>query len=121
MSPGDVTTKLAQDEAIAQVNGAQTGACNEFYANHIVMISGGKASPAYTEAKVCDLLTFINEDAAAYSITFGTALQNDSYAGENNLSVQKGHSKTITLSQAGRFTFHDATNPGITGIFNVTQ
>jgi cytochrome o ubiquinol oxidase operon protein cyoD len=120
MAPPDVIKKLAQDEAIAQVGGKKTGACEHIGASHIVTISGGKVSPVHTEARLCDSLTFLNQDASVREIAFGPHPAHRAYAGETDQNVYKGRGKTITLNQSGTYLFHDHFDPAVTGDFTVT-
>ncbi len=120
MSAKEVTTKLAEREAISQVGGAQTGACQQIHANHKVTIRSGTVSPLHTEAHLCDTLTFINEDNIVRDIAFGPHPQHEIYSGESEVAVHKGYAKTITLNQSGTYPFHDHLNPEITGSFTVT-
>lgn len=119
MSPTDQTKKLASDEAIYQIGGELTGACQGTRANHQVMIKNGQVTPAHTYANKCDTLTFINEDDKAREITFGSHPEHGVYAGENELLVRKGRNKTITLSESGTFEFHDHFQAETAGHFTV--
>lgn len=118
MSAGEVTKKLAQDEAIYQVGGETTGACQGVYTNHRVTIKGGEVSPSQTQAQLCDTLTFINEDQAALDISFGPHPKQEDYAGQE-VTVRNGRPKTITLNQAGTYQFHDHLDPAVAGGFTV--
>lgn len=120
MQPSEQTKKIINDEGIYQINGELTGACQRQYTNHQIHFKDGQAVPSHTEAGKCDTLTFISEDGAEAKITFGTFPDSSSYAGENNLSVQKGHNETITLSETGTFEFYDHENPQVKGSFTVT-
>lgn len=120
MSPSANTQKLAQDEGIAQVNGARTGACGEVHASHIVTMSGGKASPLATEGKLCDTLTFVNTDNTAHIIAFGQHDDLVVYGGVSTVLVAKGFPKTITLNQAGTYVFHDRFDTTTSGTFTVS-
>lgn len=120
MSPAEVSHKLAEDEAIYQIGGQKTGACQGTKANHKVTIKDGRVSAPHTNAHRCDTLTFINEDPAARDITFGTHPHHDTYAGETDLSVRKGRGKTVTLSQPGTYQFHDHHDPDVAGSFTVS-
>lgn len=119
MSPAEVTKKLAQDEAIYQVGGEKTGACQGTLANHKVTISNNKVSPLYTDARLCDTLTFVNEDNVTRDIAFGPHPGHENYAGESEIIVQKGRTKTITLNEKGAFIFHDHLDPEVKGHFFV--
>lgn len=119
MSPDAVTQRLAQEENIAQIGGVDTGACNEVKDSHIVRIKDGNVNPARTEAKRCDSLTFINEDAQKRMIGFGSHPVHDGYGGVDDVVVNKGRPETITLNLAGNYDFHDHLDPTVTGEFSV--
>jgi cytochrome o ubiquinol oxidase operon protein cyoD len=121
MSPIETTTKLAQDEGIAQVGGTKTGACQEIGANHQVTIKNGKISPFHTDARLCDTLTFINEDDNVREMAFGPHPQHLVYGGETEVSVRKGYPKTINLNQTGTMLFHDHLDPNVFGDFSVSE
>jgi len=121
MSPDEVTTKLAQDEGIAQVGGQKTGACQEVKSNHIVTISNGQVSPVRTQAQLCDTMTFVNKDNVIREIAFGSHPNHEVYGGETEEIVRKNYPKTITLNQAGDYSFHDHLNPSVSGLFVVAQ
>lgn len=121
MGPKATTTKLAQDEGIAQVGGEKTGACADIGANHQVIIKNGQMNPRHTEARLCDSLTFINQDDAALSIMFGSYAEPEDYGGEMGVTVRKGRTKTITLNQLGSHLFHDHHHPEVPGSFVVTK
>ncbi len=120
MMPSDNIKKLTNDEGIYQIGGEQTGACQGQHASHKITIKNGQVSPLHTDARKCDTLTFINEDDAAREITFGTHPQHGVYAGEAELAVRKGRAKSITLSEAGTYQFHDHLQPETAGDFTVT-
>ncbi len=119
MSPHEVTTRLAQEESIAQVGGEKTGACQGVNDSHIVTISDGKVSPSHTYARRCDTLSFVNEDKKEREMVFGSHPAHGSYGGIFEVMVNKGHPETITLNEAGEFNFHDHLAPDVTGHFSV--
>jgi cytochrome o ubiquinol oxidase operon protein cyoD len=119
-TPKATTTKLAQDEGISQVGGEKTGACAYIGANHQVIILKGQAAPLRTEARLCDSLTFINQDDIVHSIMFGSSTYQETYGGETGVIVRRGHPKTITLNQLGSHLFHEQ-QPGTAGYFVVTK
>jgi len=119
MTGAEVNKYLAQKEGISQLGGEKTGACQGTNANHKVTLKSGKVSPLHTEARLCDTITFINEDDMVREITFGQHPKHDAYSGNNDLLVRKGRGKTITLNQPGTYKFHDHLNPDIAGDFTV--
>lgn len=121
MTPAEASKQLAEKEAIYQVEGKLTGACQKLLANHVVTISGGKVTPLHTNAQLCDTLTFINQDSRISDIAFGPHPKHETYAGETELTVKKGKNKTITLNQAGIYQYHDHLDPTIAGDFIVAK
>ena len=118
MSPAEKVKKIANDEGIYQVGGVATGACQKINTNRRVTIKNGEVTPLYTVANKCDTLTIINSDNER-EITFGAHPDHSVYAGEKELIIKKGNSKTITLSDVGTFQFHDHLQPGTAGQFTV--
>lgn len=120
-TPSDQTKALIDKEGIYQINGELTGACHGQYANHQVTIKDGIVTPLYTAAKKCETLTFINEDETERKISFGEHDQHSSYGGETEVVVKKGRNKTITLSEAGAYRFHDHLDHETAGVFTVIE
>jgi cytochrome o ubiquinol oxidase operon protein cyoD len=120
MSPSQVTNKLTQNEAISQVGGLKTGACQEIKVNHKVTILRGIITPAVTEAHLCDTLSFINADSIIHIISFGPFPQHNVYGGETDLNVHQGYAKIITLNRTGTYQFHNEINTGSITSFTVT-
>lgn len=121
MSPSDITTRLAEDEGIAQIGGEETGACQGLKENHKVTIRQGAVTPALIEAERCDTLTFINEDDQLREIAFGTHPNHDSYGGEYEVVLRNSRPKSITLNQSGYYAFHDHLDPTVKGNFLVSE
>jgi cytochrome o ubiquinol oxidase operon protein cyoD len=120
MSPAEVTTRLAQDENIASVGGQRTGACQGNKVSHVVVISGSDVGPKHTQAKRCDTLTLKSGDGKDYELMFGSHEKPVSYGGLYEILVPRGRSKTITLNEAGDFSFEDHSNHNVVGHFTVT-
>ncbi|MCA9332942.1 cytochrome o ubiquinol oxidase subunit IV [Candidatus Saccharibacteria bacterium] len=121
MSPSDQIKRLVNNEGIYQIGGELTGACRGQYANHVVEIKDGYVSPYYSYAQKCDTLTFTNEDRQERKIMFGSYPDGGVYAGETEILLRSGRSKTITLSETGIFQFHDETDKKVSGQFSVSQ
>lgn len=121
MLPSDQTKKLVGDEAIYQIGGEKIGACQGQHANHKIVIKNGQVNPLHTSANKCDTLTFINEDDETRELTFGTHPEHNAYAGEANLQLRKGRNKSITLSEPGKYKFHDHLQAVVAGDFTVSQ
>lgn len=121
MDPSEISQKLSQDEGISQVEGTQTGACQTVNAEHVVTINNGVVSPAHIDAHYCDALIFTTEDNVQREIAFGPHPQHVPYAGQDELSISKGHSQMLMLSQTGSYSFHDHLAPQVEGNFTVTK
>ncbi len=121
MSPSEVTKKLSQEESIYQVGGEKTGACEAIKTNHKITIKNKVVSPSHTLSKLCDTLTFINEDGSTHTVVFGVYPQTTNYGGNAKISIPKSYAKTITLNQAGSFRFYDELDPQVSGSFTVSN
>lgn len=121
MAPMDVSKYLAEKEGIYQIDGQKTGACQGTKLNHKIIIKNNEVSPKRIDAKLCDTLTFINEDDQVREIGFGSHPVHDGYSGQDELLVYKGRAKHITLNQTGEYIFHDHLDPQATGSFTVEQ
>src|SRR5206468_8335109 len=119
--PMEISQKLSQDEGIAQVEGKKTGACETVRQEHDITINKGVISPAYIKAGYCDALVFTTADAIRHDIVFGTAVSNESYAGQNELFVSNVHGQMLILSETGSYSFYDRVAPQIKGSFTVTK
>ena len=121
MSPREVTTRMAQEENIAEINGKPTGACQGNNDNHIVVLKDDEITPTYIEAERCDTLTFSIEDGVDRMIMFGPHDSPMSYGGIYDIIVRSDRSEIVTLNEVGTFSFHDHMTPEIIGTFSVVQ
>lgn len=121
MSPEEVTTRLAQDENIAEMNGKPTGACQGNNATHVITISSVEVTPFHVDAKRCDTLTFKSGDDTPYELVFGTEEEPLSYGGLYEIAVRNDRVKIITLNETGTFTFYSNADRGVTGSFSVIE
>jgi plastocyanin len=119
-TPTETAKQLAEDEGIAQVEGQKTGACPELKVNHKVVIVHGSLSPNYTQAHLCDTISFINQDSITHQISFGTAAKPGTYAGQTEQTMRKGLSQTVNLNQTGTYLFYDPLHPELSGSFTAT-
>lgn len=120
-TPPNQAKALIDKEGIYQINGESTGACQGQHPNHQVTIKDGQVTPIYTAANKCDTLTFINEDDTERRITFGEHDNHSAYGGESEYIVKKDRNKTITLSEAGAYRFHDHLQHETAGVFTVAE
>lgn len=121
MASSDLYKTAVNQEGVYQINGEKTGACQQPLANHKVTIRKGIVTPIHFEAKLCDSLTFLEEDTNGRVITFGAHPRHESYAGMDEIPLHKGRGKTITLSDTGSYLFHDHEDPNVFGTFTVTK
>ena len=121
MTTLDQTKRIIDSEGIYQVGGELTGACRVVNANHIITVQDGKLNPSVTVALKCDTLTIINKDTATINLMFGNGKKRLPYAGLSDLTIQKDHTKTITLSQAKNFQLYDNQRPSTTGVITVVD
>lgn len=121
MSPQELVVRQAQKEGIDQINGKETGACQENKVSHIVTIKDGVASPAHVQARRCDTLTFNNQDDAVYELAFGLHPEDVSYGGEDIVVLDDGRPETITLNELGSFAIHDHGDQNLILYLSVTE
>lgn len=121
MTPTEVTTRISQTEGIAQVGGQETGACQGTQKDHTVTFENGMANPSFVLAERCDSITFVNEEDVKREIVFGLPPEFQSYGGEFEVLVAKGHPEAITLNQTGTFVFRDRLDPTLIGQFSVEE
>jgi len=119
VTPADASKKLVEDEGIPQIGGEKTGACEGVHTTHKVTIKGDTISPSHIDARLCDKITFINEDDKTRYIMFGSFEQPEAYGGEDMLTVTNRRAKTIVLNEPGTHQFHDHVNHETTGEFTV--
>ena len=112
--------KLIEGEGIAQLGGEKTGACKGQHATHKVTLKDGTIVPNQITAKLCDKITFTNEDGDARYLMFGSFEEPEEYAGEDMLTIRNGRPKTLVLTEPGTHHFHDHSDPETTGGFTVT-
>lgn len=120
MTPSQAELKLAQDEGIGQVGGKATGACVGSSTMHMVVIKNGVANPSHTDAHLCDTIMFMNEDSVSRFIAFGPHDHHELYGGVEGLELSSAQEdQTLTLNEAGTYTFHDHLHDEMTGDFTV--
>lgn len=88
---------------------------------HQVVIQNDKTSPATTEGKLCDKITFTNKDNISREIGFGPHEHHEPYDGVGERVISKDQSFTITLNKAGTYHYHDHLHDEVEGYFIVSK
>jgi len=86
-----------------------------------VTIVGSKVSDDHIQGRLCDTLTFTNEDVVIREVAFGPHEHHVPYDGVADRVLGKGQSLTITLNQAGSFHWHDHLHDEVEGYFTVKK
>lgn len=100
---------------------ASVVACQRHGVQHQVLIRDGQLSAVETDARLCDTLTITNEDSRLRLIAFGPHDHHLPYDGVVEKLLDQRQSLTITLDQAGRYSFHDHLEENIVGYFTVSR
>ena len=95
--------------------------CGPNQTTHQVVISAGKATPTFTQAKLCEHLTITNNDGQLYLMAFGEHQDHLAYDGVIEKLLAQNESLSVQLVQAGTFVFHDHLQDKVQGVFTVSQ
>lgn len=113
-------TVYASSHYLAQADHQpQAVSCRQTGANHKVTITNDKLSATHVQAALCDTLTIINQDDTTRNMAFGQHTHHQPYDGITEKLLTKGQSLTVTLDQAGTYTFHDHYHDEVAGEFTV--
>jgi len=99
--------------------GATTATCTTTGVAHTVTIANGEVSPQHTDAALCDTLTILSKDNRIRLMAFGAHDDHQPYDGVGEKTLEQNQSFTVTLDQAGTFTFHDHLDDRVQGTFTV--
>jgi plastocyanin len=99
---------------------AAVASCTTKGIAHAVTIESNVVSPQHTDAALCDTLTIVSMDNRIRLIAFGTHDDHQPYDGVSEKTLEKNQSFTVTLDQAGTFTFHDHLEESVEGTFTVS-
>jgi plastocyanin len=117
------TNRLASGYLTSVASAASSGPqkCPTVGANYRVAVKNNRMIPAHVEGRVCDTLTFTNADSTLRMIAFGPHDNHVPYDGVAEKVLSTNQSFTITLNQAGTYTFHDHIDDVATGSFTVNK
>lgn len=87
----------------------------------MVHIHDGKVSNVDVKGRLCDKITFMNEDAVTREVGFGSHDEHQPYDGVGEKVLNIDSSFTITLNQTGKFHWHDHLHDEVEGYFTVSQ
>lgn len=99
----------------------QAAKCEGTHATHTITIRKSVVTPQNTEAAFCDRLTITNTDDVVREMAFGVHDHHQAYDGVLEKPLKKDQSFSVTLNQAGTFTFHDHFHDEVDGEFTVTK
>ncbi len=94
-------------------------ACSGDHNEYTVTIQNAKLSIDNIHAKRCDKLTIINGDDTLRLMAFGVHDHHQAYDGTEEKTLKRGDQLSVTLDQAGTFTFHDHLHDEVKGTFTV--
>jgi hypothetical protein len=89
------------------VNQAKAVSCHGLHASHRVILRNEAPDPKSTEARVCDTLTFANQDNTARLIAFGAHENHIDYSGFGEQYLYGGKEIKMVLLEPGKYGFHD--------------
>ena len=122
MSATEVTNKVANDEAVHQINGAQAGSCPEGTGTiYKIELKNNTASPGHVDAHLCDTLIVMNLDNATRQINFGVHDKHMAYAGDTGGALRPHRNMVLRLTELGTYKFHDHLLDEVSGDFTVTR
>jgi hypothetical protein len=93
--------------------------CSGSHNEYTVTVQDAKLSITDIHAKLCDKLTIVNADDTLRLMAFGIHDHHQAYDGIEEKALKKGDQLSITLDQAGTFTFHDHLHDEVEGTFTV--
>ena len=99
---------------------AATVQCSKIKTHYQVVFQNNQIMPDVTNAHLCDSLTIINKDNKLREIAFGPHDHHVAYDGVLERLLNQEQSLTVTLNQAGNFSFHDHIDDSLVGYFNVS-
>ena len=94
--------------------------CGTTHNEYIVAIHNDQLSINDIHAQLCDKLTIVNTDRTLRLIAFGEHDNHQPYDGITERVLSQGQSLSVTLNQAGSFTFHDHIHDDVKGTFTVS-
>lgn len=95
--------------------------CAQTGYDYIISISGSRPRPADISARLCDKLTFVNNDKVTREIAFGPHDNHIPYDGVAEKFLNKNQSFTVTLNKVGTYHWHDHLHDEVQGDFTVNK
>ena len=100
---------------------AKVVSCKDTGTKHLVIIKNSIMTPTHINGTLCDTLTITNDDNRLRLIAFGPHDHHTPYDGTIEKSLGQWQSVTVTLNQAGSYTFHDHLEDWLIGTFSVSN
>jgi len=110
---------LVARNALGAPKQAVAAACSTTHSRYTVTVRDGKLDINDMHAHLCDRLTIVNADNTLRLMAFGQHDHHQPYDGIEEQALVQGQSLTVTLNQAGTFTFHDHLHDEVQGKFTV--
>jgi plastocyanin len=96
--------------------------CSNTVGHHyVIVIRDSTVNPDRIVTKLCDTITFTNEDNVTRELAFGAHENHVPYDGVTERALHEDQSLTITLNQIGTFEFHDHDHDEVAGSFSVSN
>ena len=103
------------------VSDSSRSTCTQTKTPHTAVIRDGKIYPNNIQAKMCDTLTVINNDAVTRLMAFGKHEKHSRYDGISEKRLSPGQSLTVSLGQTGAYLVHDHYDEYVSATFTVSE
>lgn len=113
----DVSTLAGK--ALGPTSRAATVDCATTNTTYTVTVQHSRLSTSSVHARLCDRLTIVNDDPTLRLMAFGPHDHHQPYDGITEQVLAQGQSLSVTLNQAGTFTFHDHLHDELQGTFTI--
>lgn len=117
-----VMTVVVVNIVVAARHNASINVCSHSRgATYTVVIQDNHASKPSLSGKLCDKITFVNNDNLTREIAFGPHENHVPYDGIAERFLNKGQSFSIMLNATGNYHWHDHLHDAVQGYFSVTK